>query len=180
MRSFKKILEGLVKPDTIQTLPMNTNQYGYTEQCSTMDCITDVQIVIDNLKFQKVFEEYTLSKADISGAFDGTSHQALLEFLNMYMLCPVMLYMFKCILLYQHVRIKLGKYHSNYKLCQKGIIQGSKISPTLFIALLNWAYEQGDETLRAFKFLFCDDMFYIAKTKDTEHNTRVTKVKLNK
>ncbi len=73
----------------------------------------------------------------------------------------------RSLLLIQKVRLCIGATHTGIKRLGRGIIQGSKLSPKIFLALLNWCIEVGSIRLSGYKYIFADDLLVLCKKEET-------------
>ena len=67
---------------------------------------------------------------------------------------------------------------SRYLQLGQGILQGSKLSPLMFIGLIDWALKQGPEVIKGLKTIFVDDFLILCLIRDREQNMQITKKKL--
>ncbi len=72
----------------------------------------------------------------------------------------------RSLLLIQKVRLCIGASHTGIKRLGREIIQGSKLSPKIFLALLNWCIEVGTIRLPGYKYIFADDFLVLFKKEE--------------
>ena len=91
------------------------------------------------LREQGLLKDYVLEKLDNKSAFDRVCHKAIKKFLNIYVKDPHLRIILLQLFLIQAIYISIGSFRSLVMYLTRGIIQGTKLSPKMFIAILNHA-----------------------------------------
>ena len=138
MEIIKKI-EGALLPTSRRLLPYPEDQYGYIKRTSTLDAAYALQSRLTEIQLAGESDLYEMDKMDIAAAFDSVDHSKLEIFIRQYVICPVLQYLFLSLLLVQNLGLIIGNKRSGFLQVKRGILQGSNLSPFLFISSMHWA-----------------------------------------
>lgn len=73
-------------------------------------------------------------------------------------------------MLAQNLCLSIGATRSIFMQMKCGILQGSRFSPLFFISLVDWAFCQGEDTIRGLLLIFADDFLILSLINDRVHN----------
>ena len=175
---LKKLMESSILPETKELFPPTTDQFGFQKWTSTSDAGYDLIHQVKKIQDSGQAHLYSMDKMDIKAAFDSLLHAKLRQFILQYVHCLVLQYLLLSLLLVQNVCISMGSTRSRFMQLTMGILQGSRLSPLVFISILDWALKQGPEVIRGLKTLFADDFLVLGLIEDREHDMRTIKRKL--
>ncbi len=164
--ALRKIFEAFINLAMDDLFKTEDYHYGYKKNFSTSDAAYDLNKKMEELRDQGILEDYVLFKLDIQSAFDRIDHGSLKEFLQTFIDDPFFRHIMLSLLMVQRVRLCLGAMTTFYKRLRRGIIQGSKLSPKVFLALLNWCLEAGSVAIPGYKYIYADDFLVLCKKEE--------------
>ena len=168
---LKKIFEAFFEPAVPDLFKTEPDQYGFKKHHSCADAACDLDEKMNFLKEKGLLKEYTLKKLDNKSAFDRVCHKAIKSFLNLHIHNPHYKVILLQLFLVQSVYISIGSFKSMIMYLTRGIIQGTKLSPKMFIAILNHAIHYKQEQLPGFIYIFADDILMLCKKKEIDKAT---------
>jgi len=168
LTSLSKILEKLVHKRLYKFLEqnciLNDNQYGFRQNCGTIDAVTKFVSAIAQSLDKK---ESTLAVyLDLSKAFDTLDHNLLLKKLNFYGIRGIPLNWFESYLRQRRQYVEYMKYKSEICQVECGVPQGSVLGPLLFLLYIN---DLPDAIEHAQSILFADDTTIYISGKTIEN-----------
>ena len=178
MEILKKLLEGVLLPIAKDHFPETTDQYGFIHRTSTLDAGDRLYTAMAEKRAQGTLHKYSQEKWDVSSAFDHLSHEKCKWFIEKYVECVVLRYLFLSLMLVNNVCIAIGATKSRFYQINRGLLQGSKLSPFFFIGLVDWALKQGPDVIRGLKIIYADDFLILALITDRERNYAIAKRQL--
>ena len=178
MEVLKKVLESILLPVARNHFPGTTDQYGFTRRTSTMDAADKLYSSMNEKRENGTLHLYSSEKWDIKSAFDNICHIKCKQFIETYVACVILRYLFLSLLLVNNVCIAIGSSQSRFYQINRGLLQGSKLSPFFFIGLVDWALKQGPEVIRGLKIIYADDFLILALIADRERNFEIAKKQL--
>ena len=164
--ALRKIFEAFIGLAIEDLFISEHYHYGYKKNHSTSDAAFDLDQKMKELRNKGVLQDYVLFKLDIQSAFDKIDHGSLKEFLETFIQDPFFRHIMLSLLMIQRVRLCLGAITTFYKRLRCGIIQGSKLSPKVFLALLNWCLKAGSINIPGFKYIYADDFLVLCKKEE--------------
>eukprot|EP00834_Sanchytrium_tribonematis_P008068 NODE_848_length_3547_cov_0.613399.p1 type:complete len:766 gc:universal NODE_848_length_3547_cov_0.613399:3248-951(-) len=154
---FKKSLESIIKVIVMPELKTSSNQFGFKVGFSTTHAAYALENRINYLNSKG--RTFKLVQCDVAAAFDSIDHSAFLILVqNMTLSTNI-----KCILINlvtkQNLQLRIGESFSKPQSVNKGILQGTMLSPQLFIKMI-------DETMKSIKLKlftiwYADDLLLI-------------------
>lgn len=162
-----KILEILLKTRLVKYLEvnniLNTCQFGFRKNCSTIKAVSSVIDDIIEALEQCLYSSVTL--CDLSKAFDCVSHEILIRKLEFYGIRGLPSTLFRSYLENRRQCVSLNNKNSDIKLIKHGVPQGSVLGPILFLIYIN----DLPSFLDVIKCtLFADDLTLINSSKNTK------------
>ena len=159
---LKKLFEGVLKPRIEHVLTSGNNQKGFKTETSTSDAVVELLEYLDTLDL--VGEDYIIVSADVDGAFDTPNHRPLFNFINELDITSNKKSLLISLLLCQNICLQLGTNKTKYRSVNRGILQGSKISPTVFTTLIDKCIS----FIGTFNVWFVDDLLFVCKRSDLD------------
>ena len=129
-----KLLEKIVSTQLKAFLASNNLlpeiQFAYCANHSTEDALA---FIVNRLLLERDCGKATgLVFVDLSKAFDGVKHQALIDLLSGIGICDTVLKWFANYLSDRQQRVRVGNRFSSQSTCSRGVPQGSVLGPLLF------------------------------------------------
>ena len=105
--------------------PGTTDQYGFISRSSTLDASDKLYTAMDEKRAQKTMHLHSPVKVDMFSAFDNICHQRCKSFIETYVDCIILRYLFLSLLLVSNICIAIGSAQSKFHQINRGLLQGS-------------------------------------------------------
>ena len=173
---LKKLFEMCLKSFILSHLNSGDNQYAYKQYYSTLDAIYHFQTIMQRLG--KRAKNYRVLKIDIDGAFDSLNHLSINNYINQTTMPLLIKKILSKLITIQHVAIQLGDKVSKFMTANQGIIQGSVLSPFIFISVVYNVMKDLKLPKNVYLIWYADDVLLIAPKNQTDKTLQLIKDQL--
>ena len=173
---LKKLFEMCLKKFLHSHLHSGDNQYAYKQYYSTLDAIYHFQSIMN--KLGKKAKNYRILKIDIDGAFDSLNHLSINQFINKSTMPLLIKKILSKLITLQHVAIQIGDKLSKFMTINQGIIQGSVLSPLIFISVVYDVMKDLKLPKNVYLIWYADDVLLIAPKNQTDKTLQLIKDQL--
>ena len=167
--AMKKIFEAFVEPLIHHMFATESDQYGFQKDLSCANAAADLNDKLDYLKSMNLIQNFSMTKMDVQSAFDKAMHSLIRKYINIKIKSPHIRCILYQLFLLQAVYISIGNFKSMIMWLTCGIIQGTKLSPKMFNAILNYAIHENKEKMKGFLFIFADDILLLCNNRDIDN-----------
>jgi len=177
---FKKLFECILDPRLENVFQITNVQFGYQEDTSTMDAGHFFQNNLLELKdatsdSPDSEDEIVPVMADVFSAFDEIDQTSFKNWVNSLDLPINIKNILIHLVCHQSIRLKVGPNKSQFKSLTKGILQGTKLSPKIFIKLIDFCMTGCPLPT----IWFVDDLLFMCKRRDLASSLALINEKLS-
>jgi hypothetical protein len=166
LETARKIYEKIIYTRLIQQTNISAKQCGFMKDKDTYLQIINVEATIRQMSCKQL----CLAFLDIRKAYDTVKRKLLYEKMKKHNGGKINRYLIKIISLlfdYNHVKMIFGRKMSEEIWLERGLLQGSKLSPILYNIFMNDFTDKIDSSCKISNtecFLYADDIVIISKT----------------
>eukprot|EP00834_Sanchytrium_tribonematis_P008309 NODE_935_length_2999_cov_0.620110.p1 type:complete len:673 gc:universal NODE_935_length_2999_cov_0.620110:2312-294(-) len=162
----KKLLEIVLKTEVMLKCTSGNNQFAYKPQSSTIDAAYSYMTLVESLGDQ--IYNYKTIQADIEAAFDSISHSKIKEYINQSDLNPSVKSIILNLVTKQTIQLKIGNNTSSVAKINRGILQGSVLSPIIFTAVVHH-FTKHITIQDCHLFWYADDLLLVCHMNETDN-----------
>ena len=168
--SMKKIFEAFIEPIIHYMFTTELDQYDFKKDLSCANAAADLNDKLDYLKSMNLIQNFSMTKMDVQSAFDKAMHSLSRKYINITVKTPHIHCILYQLFLLQAIYISIRNFKSMmimWLTC--GITQGTKLSPKMFIAILNHAIHEDKKKMKGYLFIFADDILLLCNNRDADN-----------